>query len=188
MIEKLDGVDLGVLRLTLVCTLVLLVAALVVRGLIPAYKQYSQLSHTQGMMEQVVNNETGVEGERSRIQAEISRLKTQVEGDLASLPAQQMEAHIVERLQSISWRNEVELGSLKPVQGAKNEQYNEMLFQVELAGSYFHLVDWLRDLAHELGFVVVKEHQLQLQASTRIKPVVSAKLSLAAYRLEGGQP
>ena len=185
MIERLDGVELRVLRLGLGCVLVLLVAALVVRGLLPAYKSYSQLRHTQSVMQQVVSNESGVVHERSRIQAEIDQLTARVQGDLASLPAQEMEAHIVERLQSISWRNDVELGSLKPLPGITNEQYEELLFQVELSGGYFHLVDWLRDLADELGFVVVKEHQLMVRQSGSPKPQINAKLSLAAYRLDG---
>ena len=185
MIDRLEGVELRVLRLGLGCALILLIAALVVRGLLPAYKSYRQLTHTQSVMQQVVSNESGVVNERSRIQAEIDQLTARVQGDLASLPAREMEAHIVERLQSISWRNDVELGSLKPLPGVSNEQYEELLFQVELSGGYFHLVDWLRDLADELGFVVVREHQLMLRPSADIKPQISAKLSLAAYRLDG---
>ena len=185
MIEKLDGVELRVLRLALGCALALVVAALIARGLVPAYKEYSQLSHTQGVMQQLVSNEEGVASDRSRIQREIDDLATLVQGDFASLPAQELEAHIVERLQSISWRNDVELASLQPLQGVSNEQYEELVFQIELAGGYFHLVDWLRDLAAELGFVVVKEHQLMGRQSSDRKPQISAKLSLAAYRLDG---
>ncbi len=125
MIEKLDGVELRVLRLALGCALALVVAALIARGLVPAYKEYSQLSHTQGVMQQLVSNEEGVASDRSRIQREIDDLATLVQGDFASLPAQ------------------------------------------------------------ELGFVVVKEHQLMVRQSSDRKPQISAKLSLAAYRLDG---
>lgn len=185
MIERLDGVEPKVVRLAAYCALILVTAALVSRSLVPLVKSYQQSAHTKSVLSQVVNNQGGVADEIASVRREVDALRKQVAGDMASLPQREMESFVVDRLQAISWRNGVELGALKPAAGIDTSHYSEMLFQIELAGGYFQLVDWLRDLADELGFVVVKEQQLALKQSGGLKPVLTTRLSLAAYRLAG---
>ncbi len=185
MIERLDNVEPRVLRLAVYCTILIVVAALVSRSTVPDIKNYLRIAHAHSVLMKAARNETGLAGEISNIRQEVGALEARVSGDMASLPEQQMESFIIDRLQAISWRNNIELGALTPSSGTGTKEYREMLFQVELSGSYFQMVDWLGDLASELGFVVVREQQITLKQSGTRKPELVARLSLAAYRLAG---
>ena len=60
--------------------------------------------------------------------------------------------------------------------------FQELLFNVELVGTYNDLYQWLWDVRNELGYVVVKEYSLTRQDDVDDEPALSARLSLASYR------
>ena len=55
---------------------------------------------------------------------------------------------------------------------------------VELAGDYFDLMDLLDDVAHELGFVVIKDYKMTVDDDRPRAPRISTSLLMAAYRTE----
>ena len=109
-------------------------------------------------------------------------LRRRLHGDMANLPPKEIEAYIIGRLQAISWRNRVELVGVEPNSGEMIESFREMLFTVRLAGDYFDLYNWLRDLGKELGFVVIKRYQMSPVDRNEEVPRLSAELTIASYR------
>ena len=103
-------------------------------------------------------------------------------GDLANLPPKEVEAFIIGRLQAISWSNRIELIGVEPRDGETIEMFREVLFNVNLAGDYFDLYDWLRDLGTELGFVVVKQYRMSPIDRRASAPRLAAELTIALYR------
>lgn len=114
--------------------------------------------------------------------AEIEELKYRLHGDMANLPARQVEAYIIGRLQRVSWNNNVELVSVEPAIGDRVQIFQEMLFHVQLVGQYGDLYRWLWEARKDLGFVVVKEYALRRQDQADEAPLLLADLSLASYR------
>jgi hypothetical protein len=109
-------------------------------------------------------------------------LSRTLHGDMANLPDKQLEAFIIERLQEISWRNQVELVSVKPRRGQVVPLFREVLFDVEITGDYFDLFAWLQSLAKELGFVVVKQYVIRPIDSDKESPRLSVNLTIVSYR------
>lgn len=139
------------------------------------------------------SNMVSVLAEASQDSAELDRrLKDQharneelghrLHGDMANLPARQVESYILGQLQMLSWNNNVELVSVRPSAGEQVKVFQEMLFRVELAGQYGDLYRWLWEARRDLGFVVVKELSLRRSDDVDEEPMLYANLNLASYR------
>jgi Tfp pilus assembly protein PilO len=115
----------------------------------------------------------------------IETLGRQLHGEMADVPARELEAVVVGRLQSVSWRHGVELVSVRPSHGEQVEMFEELLFDVELDGHYGDLYAWLQDLHGELGFVVIKNFAVARADEDASTPTLRATLTLAAYRALG---
>ncbi len=148
----------------------------------PQYRnlQAASTSHRTLTAAAVANGDLQVQIERTR--GEVLELERYLHGDLAGLPAKELTAYIVGRLQSISWRNRVELVGVEPMDGEDIESFHELLFRVRLTGDYFDLYTWLRDLSRELGFIVIKQYEMAPISSSEQNPRLRAELTIAAYR------
>ena len=114
---------------------------------------------------------------------EISGLEQRLHGDGASLPAREMESFVIGRLQTISWSHEMELVGIEPSEGALSNGYAELLFNVQLEGDYFNFYRWLRQVSDQLGFVVVKDFDIDRGAlANGVDPQLNIRLTMAAYR------
>ena len=76
----------------------------------------------------------------------------------------------------------VSIASLRSALGERVQIFQEMLFNVELAGQYGDLYRWMLDARKELGYVVVKEYSLARRDNNDEEPQLLAELSLASYR------
>jgi hypothetical protein len=112
----------------------------------------------------------------------ITTLNRNLHGEMADVPARELEAVVVGRLQNVSWRHQVELVSVRPGHGEQVDMFEELLFDVELNGGYGDLYAWLQDLRGELGFVVIKNFAVQRVGEDNATRQLRATLTLAAYR------
>lgn len=163
----------------------LLVAAAVASYLInPQAKALRSALQARDQQAGVVTDNPGLEQALAMQSGVVESLREKLHGDMDGLPPRETEAFIVGRLQSVSWRNGVELQSVEPTDGEDIESFRELLFKVQLAGHYEDLYGWLNELRDELGFFVVKEYRIERSANEPENPPLSASLTLAAY-LEG---
>jgi type II secretory pathway component PulM len=163
--------------------LALLVASLFMYVLLPQIKTYRQSLESLEILEGVASQGQAVSQQLARLSAEVSDLDRQLHGDMANLPEEQLESFVIGRLQTISWRNAVELVSIEPSSGETVQAFQESLYRVELAGSYFDLYNWLGEINDELGFVVIKEYEMEPAEDVTIDPNLTVNLTIASYRL-----
>ncbi len=103
---------------------------------------------------------------------------------MANLPLKQVESYVIGKLQKISWRNDVDLVSVRPATGERVQIFDEVLFNIELIGEYDDIYRWLWDAKNELGFVVVKEYAMRRRDNIDDNPRLLTTVSLASYRTQ----
>ncbi len=186
MLAKLmDKFDERQLRLVAGGALLLVTALLFTYVLLPSIKAYRQDVAALQILEQVAVQGQDIGMQLERAAEEVSALNRELNGDMANLPENELEAFVVGRLQTISWRNDVELQSIAPRSGDRTQDFVESLFDVELNGNYFDLFAWLGEIKNELGFIVIKEYQMRPLEDVAADPRLSVRLTIASYRLSG---
>ena len=168
--------------LAMVSFVLLLAAVLFSYVLMPEVKTYKKSLNDRTALERVAQRGDALEQELATLKVDVEQLSRKLHGDMANLPDRQLEAFIIGRLQGISWRNKVELISVKPRKGRVVQIFREILFDVEVSGDYFDLFDWLQSLASELGFVVVKQYVMRPLDSSKENPRLSVNLTIVSYR------
>ncbi len=182
MNELLNKLSDRHLLLALNGAVVLLAVACFMYLVLPMVKANGQQQKLLGSLQHVEVSGQGLATQLTEVRQRVSDLERELHGDMINLPAKEMEAYIIGRLQTISWRNEIQLVAVEPLSGGNFDPFQEILFKIELTGDYHDLYQWLTDAGRELGFVVVKEYAMQpLQTDENI-PNLSATLTMASYR------
>lgn len=164
--------------------IVLLVCALqVLYVLWPQFKQFNELSESHRILVGAASGEDGLLQELDQTRAEVERLQHRLHGDMAGLPAQQMESYIIGRLQKVSWDTDVELISVQPSVGQQVQNFQERLFEIQIHARYYDFFAWLRQIGRELGFIVVKKYRIHPQDQALADPVLGIRLTMVSYRM-----
>jgi Tfp pilus assembly protein PilO len=164
--------------------LMLLVAALLTRAVRPALNAYRSAQSAASTLSAEAA-EPGLDPQLAQENEQVGELGQRLHGEMADVPARELEAVVVGRLQSVSWRHGVELASVRPGRGEEVQSFEELLFDVELNGRYADLYAWLEDLHQVLGFVAIKSIAIQRADDEGPTPRLRATLTLASYRALG---
>lgn len=166
----------------------LLLAAVLSYFVLPQWRAYRSVDMSLTLLKNNVQEGASLDSELASLSVEVARLERTLKGDAANLPAKKMQAFVIGRLQTISWRNDIELLGIQPREGQPIAQFNELIFDVELRGDYFDFYDWLANVSEELGFVVVKSFEMAPanEASEGPDPRLQVKLTVASYRNREG--
>ena len=148
----------------------------------PEVKEYRASLVTHNVLDQIARNGSTLEAQIAVLDKEVETLGHELHGDLARMPDNQMEAFIIGRLQGISWRNNIELQSVKPGKGNIVKVFEEVVFSVEITGDYFDIHAWLQDLGEELGFIVVQRFSIRPVGTDKAEPQLKADLTIVSYR------
>ena len=183
--ELINKLDARQQRLLVGGGLAMLVAVLFSYILLPQIKLYRQGLESRGVLEAAARQGQEVSLQLANLSTQVEDLNKQLHGDMANLPDQQLEAFVIGRLQGISWRNNVELLSIEPDTGESVQMFNESLFNVALSGDYRDLYAWLGNINEELGFVVIKEYEMQPVEDVAEDPRLAVNLTIASYRVAG---
>ena len=149
---------------------------------VPKIKIFRDVSTTEVTLKKVVENGDLLDTQLAQLQGDIDLLQHRLHGDMASLPEKEIEAYVVGKLQRMSWQNNVQLVGIEPSDGATIESFHEILFRVSLAGDYFDMYQWLREVSSELGFVLIKQYEMKPIDSLSQQPRLSVTLTMATYR------
>lgn len=149
---------------------------------LPRAKIFRDVSTTEVTLKKVVENGDLLDTQLAQIQGDIDLLQHRLHGDMASLPEKEIEAYVVGKLQRMSWQNNVQLVGIEPSDGATIESFHEILFRVSLAGDYFDMYQWLREVSNELGFVLIKQYEMRPMDNISQQPRLSVTLTMATYR------
>ena len=170
------------LKLSLLGLGTTIVAALIVTLIVPQAKALFAARKSVEVLR--LASEDGLELERHLREAtgKNDDLRFRLYGDMAHLPPNQVEAHIIGRLQEISWAANIDLVSIEPAVGEQVQIFHETLFKVQVIGQYEDLYRWLWGVRQDLGYVVVKDYSLRRIGDSDAEPSLQANLSLASYR------
>ena len=149
---------------------------------LPRAKIFRDVSTTEVTLKKVVENGDLLDTQLAQIQGDIDLLQHRLHGDMASLPEKEIEAYVAGKLQRMSWQNNVQLVGIEPSDGATIESFHEILFRVSLAGDYFDMYQWLREVSNELGFVLIKQYEMRPMDNISQQPRLSVTLTMATYR------
>jgi Tfp pilus assembly protein PilO len=150
--------------------------------LLPDLKLLHTTRQSVSTLRQATQDASLLEQQITRQHAALEALRFRLHGDMEDLPPRQVESYIIGRLQKVSWNNDVELVSVQPRDGDRVHIFQEMLFSVQLVGHYNAIYGWLWDVRNELGFVVIKELSLSRRNNDDGQPLLTAALTMAAYR------
>lgn len=185
-LKSLQTLDPRQLRLAGIGLLGLLLAAMLMYLVLPQWRSYQATTASLTLLRQGAADGASLEAQLDTLRTDVASLERTLNGDASSLPAKQMEAFVIGRLQTISWRNEMILASVQPSEGTPLNEFRELIFDVELRGSYFDFFDWLQNIDEELGFVVVKRFEMigDNRSPDSDSPALKIKMTMAAYRNE----
>lgn len=182
MMELLKKISLREIHMLLLGIGAIVSAGVIVALLVPNVKALRVAKAEVRVLENAAQDSVALDQHLQQKHEKIAALQYQLHGDMANLPPKQVEAFIIGRLQRISWNNDIELVSVAPDVGERVKIFQEMLFQVQIAGQYEDLYRWLWEARDDLGFVVVKEFSLRRNDAVDEEPRLLAELSLASYR------
>ncbi|MFK8020094.1 MAG: type 4a pilus biogenesis protein PilO [Pseudomonadales bacterium] len=165
--------------------LLVVLAASVVYGVLPKYKQWNKVSHSLQLLSDAAALPVDMNVQILQLEQKVADLERKLSGDSASLPSKQFESHIIGQLQKAAWQYSLQLEGIKPSQGEKVDRFRETLFEVTLSGGYFAIHDLLGGLREKLGFVVVKRFNVKPGSDADSKHL-DVDMVLASYRLEDG--
>ena len=164
---------------------VLLVAAAVVSLLLmPQLKSYQAAHAANAKLPPVPADAALLQSMLAQRDAAIVERSRALHGDMANLPAREIEAFVIDRLQGIAWNHDVVLESVQPASGETVESFREILFRLELSGRYADLFAWLTELRSELGFIVIKEYRMDRADDADDDPLLRVAMTIASYRKE----
>lgn len=165
--------------------IVFLVAAVEVTYLLwPQVNSFRQLHASHQVLKQAVTSNDSLSNQLQKIDTEVQALSRELHGDMARLPARQMESFVIGRLQKVSWATEVELLSVQPGSGKQVQNFRESLFEVKLNARYHDFFEWLQTVNDELGYIVVKKFEIRPDQHDRLEnPELSLVLTLVSYRI-----
>ena len=148
---------------------------------IPQYKRL-QRAHALAATKEPSTSTQNLEALLQQRDAEALELGKKLHGDRANLPEREIEAFVIDRLQSNAWQHTVALQSVVPKAGESIDHFRELIFELSLTGGYENLFDWLYSLRRDLGFVVIKELHISSTGNTLGEPVLQADITLSSYR------
>jgi Tfp pilus assembly protein PilO len=122
--------------------------------------------------------------EIERLERELVALDERIYGGPSRLPREQIESHVIDRLDRLSASRDVRLESVKPGDAGEILGFEELPYDVNVAGDYFALFDWLEAVEDELRPMVVKRFEMAPAARS---DRVGMKLRLVSYRPREGR-
>lgn len=182
--SSLKQIDSRSLALATAGGALLILAALVLYLLMPEVKRYLAAKDTLTLLESSPGQGQEIGIQISQIRQEIDALEKEIHGDTAQLPAKQLESHIIESLQNISWHNQMQLTSLVPRKGNRIDMFQELIFDIELNGLYMDFFSWVSELHKQLGFVVISQFNIRPVNAQDENTRVQIKLTMIAYKAD----
>lgn len=183
MDEFLEGAEPRTLAIGLALIVLLACLVQVTYLLWPEIQRYQALHASRGLLLGAAGGDGGLLQELERVRGEVHGLERTLHGDMAGLPARQMESYIIGRLQKVSWETGVELISVKPGQGERVQTFQERLFDIQIHARYRDFYAWLHRIGRDLGFIVVKKYRIHPRGQEIEDPMLDIMLTMVSYRM-----
>lgn len=182
MLAQLGNVPPRTLQLAAWCALALLVLAVGLYALKPAWDNYRQSRDSLELLTGIADDGGEVNTSIQQVRQRLDELRATLRGDAEGVPGDEVEAFVIGRLQKVSWEAGVELLGVTPAQAATVLQFQEIAFDVQLRGSYRDLFQWMEGLGNSLGFVLVKRFDIRPEGRQEGTPSLRMDVTVVFYR------
>ncbi len=170
----------------LVALVLLVLAGLYTVGVRPAQSEQARLQAELKAIPITASQETGMMETSAQIRARLDAVETALYGTAgANQSAEQLEADVIEKLQDLSWRTQVDLRAVRPAEGDVVDGFLATDFSIRVTGRYQDLYQWLQGLDQDLGFVVIKDYRMA-PVGALAGDDIAVELTLATYRSAAG--
>ncbi len=167
----------------------LIMLAVISLGLLASYtyqfkkpwKEYTEWKSTLGRLQQEQQNISPLDQDIQEIKERINSLNSELHGDGPSLPANQMVAYVIGKLDEIAEKYDVQLDGVRPGVSREVLMFNETPYHVEIKGSYVDLFAWLYEVESKLGPLIIKEYKIEPFSSGDSRRM---QLTMVSYRLQ----
>ncbi len=147
--------------------------------------EYSMLKQTRTLLEAKVSGKSFLTDDIGALVTQVEDLRRQVQGKQPVLPMNEIVAHTVARLDSVSGLHAVQLLSVKPGSSTRKDTFEELPFSISVSGGYQNLYSWLGDVERELGPMVVKQLEVKPE---RAADTLTMDLEMVSYKPYWGEP
>ena len=145
------------------------------------FSEYRQSQQTLSLLENELQSGLSFSSLIATANQNIAQLDTQLYGTSQLLPINQIIAHVIGELDQIADQHNVKLVSVNPGKLGDRHIFKELPFNLELAGTYLNLYEWLNDVEQSLGPIVVKQFEISPDPITEIRTM---QLTMVSYRFE----
>lgn len=181
MNKHLEKLETRQLLLLMSGIALLLLATFTTYFISPQFKEYRNILKSHDNLSQKIISNQNLINQLQSAKNSVTQLNIKLHGDIANLPISQIESYLIGRLQQISWRHNVELTGIKPSAKKEINSFQEVVFRVNLAGNYFDLYSWIKDLRKELRFTVIQQFEMHPIEQKKNNSRLAASLTIASY-------
>ena len=142
--------------------------------------EYGQMKERRILLQATVDSGAQLANDISDRRRQVDALTQRFHGQSPLLPVNQMIAHTIDRLDSISSRHAIQLISVTPDKAQPTNIFEEIPFTIEVRGNYQGLVDWLRRVEQDLTPMVVNHFEITPQTGLDL---LTMRLKMVSYRM-----
>lgn len=141
--------------------------------------EYGQMKERRILLQATVDSGAQLAKDISDCRQQVDTLNKRLQGESPLQPVNQMVAHTIDRLDSISSHHDIQLISVTPEKPQSVNIFEEIPFSIEVRGDYKGLADWLRSVEQELGHIVVRHFEITTQTGWDL---LTMRLEMVSYR------
>ena len=182
MREQLAGIEPGSLKLMLMLVAVVIATAMALYLVKPQYLEFRDRRVSYQMLLDQIDDPKQLQQAIDQQRADISELQLQLHGEAGNMPVNEMESFLVGRLQRLAWDAGIELVGVRPGSAKRIMEFEEISFEVEVAGEYRNLYQWLDKIGEALGFMLVTNYEISLATRTDEATELDMKVTIVFYR------
>lgn len=179
MIERLAIIPREILALVMATILVCLLLLGWKYFLEGSYGRYKELAGVRDRIEELVANGETVSEKIHQYRREITVLNQKLRGEQPLLSSEEITAHVIGHLDRISREHNVTLAGVTPGNINKVLMFEEVPFDIEVAGKYADLYSWLYEVTAQLGPMVISQFRISYNPGA---PLLNMDVKLASYK------
>ena len=148
----------------------------------PQYLEFHDRRVSHEMLHRQIDDQAQLQQAIDRKRAQISELQLLLHGEAGNMPVNEMESYLVGRLQALAWDTGIELIGVRPGDAKRIMEFEEISFEVEVAGEYAALYQWLDRIGEALGFMLVTNYEISLSGNSNNSSRLNMHVTIVFYR------
>jgi Tfp pilus assembly protein PilO len=145
------------------------------------FGEYLKLRNERSAFETAAAAPGQVATEVERAERQLAALKERLAGAETPAAPERAIVQLMDRVAGLASRHGATLHGVRPVEGKRAHAFEETAFEIQGAGSYPALLEWLEGIERELAPFVIAHFSIKRATGSE---TLAMDVRLAAYRLE----